>query len=136
MHYAMRDVKDMGQQMGYRSLEWNWPKEATNTYLLGQELLMELSCFNLLSSWLTSIDEGCTHQGSWGRVGDVAGTAMRKTQVAVQSQGPGNTHREGTYLQLGSPAICVYVWLCACKCRQTAYYLIPTPSHRSTHSLI
>ena len=20
----------MGQQMGYRSLEWNWPKEATN----------------------------------------------------------------------------------------------------------
>ena len=26
MHYAMRDVKDMGQQMGYRSLEWNWPK--------------------------------------------------------------------------------------------------------------
>ena len=30
MHYAMRDVKDMGQQMGYRSLEWNWPKEAMN----------------------------------------------------------------------------------------------------------
>ena len=28
--YAMRDVKDMGQQMGYRSLEWNWPKEAMN----------------------------------------------------------------------------------------------------------
>ena len=27
MHYAMRDVKDMGQQMGYRSLEWNRPKE-------------------------------------------------------------------------------------------------------------
>ena len=27
----MRDVKDMGgQQMGYRSLEWNWPKEAMN----------------------------------------------------------------------------------------------------------
>ena len=24
--YAMRDVKDMG----YRSLEWNWPKEAMN----------------------------------------------------------------------------------------------------------
>ena len=24
MHSAMRDVKDMGQQMGYRSLEWNW----------------------------------------------------------------------------------------------------------------
>ena len=30
MHYAMRDVKDMCQQMGYRSLEWNWPKEAMN----------------------------------------------------------------------------------------------------------
>ena len=29
-NYAMRDVKDMGQQMGYRSLEWNWPKEAMN----------------------------------------------------------------------------------------------------------
>ena len=28
--YAMRDVKDMGQQMDYRSLEWNWPKEAIN----------------------------------------------------------------------------------------------------------
>ena len=30
MDYAMRDVKGMGQQMGYRSLEWNWPKEAMN----------------------------------------------------------------------------------------------------------
>ena len=30
MHYAMMDVKDMGQQMGYRSLEWNWPKKAMN----------------------------------------------------------------------------------------------------------
>ena len=26
----MRDVKDMGQHMGYRSLEWNWTKEAMN----------------------------------------------------------------------------------------------------------
>ena len=32
MHYATRDVKDMGQQMGNRSLEWNWPKEAMNEY--------------------------------------------------------------------------------------------------------
>ena len=48
----MRDVKDMGQQMGYRSLEWNWPKEAMNivTYLFGQELLMEQCCFNFLGS--------------------------------------------------------------------------------------
>ena len=30
MHYSMSDVKDMGQQMGYRCLEWNWPKEAIN----------------------------------------------------------------------------------------------------------
>ena len=30
MHYATRDVKDTGQQMGYRSLEWNWPKETMN----------------------------------------------------------------------------------------------------------
>ena len=30
LHYAMRAVKDMGQQVGYRSLERNWPKEATN----------------------------------------------------------------------------------------------------------
>ena len=30
IHYAMRAVKDMGQQMGYHSLEWNWPKEAMN----------------------------------------------------------------------------------------------------------
>ena len=31
MHCAMKDMmKDMGQQMGYRSLEWNWPKEAMN----------------------------------------------------------------------------------------------------------
>ena len=28
--YIYKDVKDMGQQMGYRSLEWNWPKEAMN----------------------------------------------------------------------------------------------------------
>ena len=30
MHYSMRDVKDMGQQMGYHRLEWNWPKEDMN----------------------------------------------------------------------------------------------------------
>ena len=32
MHYTMKDVKDIGQQMGYRSLEWNWPKHE-QTYL-------------------------------------------------------------------------------------------------------
>ena len=30
MHYAMRGAKHMGQQLGHRGLEWNWPKEATN----------------------------------------------------------------------------------------------------------
>ena len=29
-HYAVRGVKDLGQQIGYRSLLWNWPKEAMN----------------------------------------------------------------------------------------------------------
>ena len=33
MHCATRDVKDTGQQMGYRSQEWNWLKEAMKTYL-------------------------------------------------------------------------------------------------------
>ena len=31
---------------------------------------------------------------------------MSRTRVAVQSRGPGNTHREVTYLQLGSPCPC------------------------------
>ena len=34
VYYAVRDVSDTGQQigqgMGNRSLEWNWPKEAMN----------------------------------------------------------------------------------------------------------
>ena len=34
--------------MGYRSIEWDWPKEAMNRDLLGLVLLMEPSCFNLL----------------------------------------------------------------------------------------
>ena len=37
---------------------------------------------------------------------------MSKTQVAVQSRGPGNTHREGTDLQLGSPAMRMRVAVC------------------------
>ena len=37
---------------------------------------------------------------------------MSKTQVAVQSRGPGNTHREGTYLQLGSPTMRMRVAVC------------------------
>ena len=52
----------------------------------------------------------------------VDGTAGNRTES--KSRGPGSTHREGTYLQLGSPAICACVWLCdicsrqgACICR-------------------
>ena len=42
--YAMRDVGDMGQKMGYCNLEWDSPKEAMNRkYLNGPELLMEPS---------------------------------------------------------------------------------------------
>ena len=37
-------AKDMGQQMGYHSLEWNWPKEAIPIWQYGQELFMEPSC--------------------------------------------------------------------------------------------
>ena len=45
----MRDVKDMGQQMGYCSLEWNRPKEAMNRPIgLVLLMLMEPSCFHLL----------------------------------------------------------------------------------------
>ena len=32
MHNSMRDVKDIGQQMGYHSLEWNWQKEVHSHY--------------------------------------------------------------------------------------------------------
>ena len=37
----MRDVKDMDQQMGYRSLEWNWPKEAMNRPIWASIVLRE-----------------------------------------------------------------------------------------------
>ena len=52
---------------------------------------------------LTSLDRGCIHQGCWGWVGNVAGTAVSRTRVAVQSRGPGNTHREVTYLSWAAP---------------------------------
>ena len=35
----------------------------------------------------------------------------RVTWVAIQSRGSRSTHREVTYFQLVSPAICVCVWL-------------------------
>ena len=52
------------------------------------------------------------------------------TQVAIQSRRPRNTHREVTYLQLGSPVKMACVWLCACICRQMAIliYLHPPRS--------
>ena len=42
---GMRDVKDMRQQMGYCSLEWNWMKVAMNIPI---GALMEPSCINFL----------------------------------------------------------------------------------------
>ena len=44
---------------------------------------------------LTSLDGGYIHQGCWSWDGNVAGTAVSRTWVVVQSRGPGNTHREG-----------------------------------------
>ena len=53
---------------------------------------------------------------------------MSKTQVAVQSRGSGNTHREGTYLQLGSPAMRMRVAVCLHMQTNGSLYLIPTPT--------
>ena len=75
-----------------------------------QRFMVYLYGYTLYKSWLTGIDEGRTHQGSWGRVGDVAGTAMSKTRVAVQSRGPGNTHREPTSSWAAPP----YAYACGC----------------------
>ena len=50
------------------------------------------------------------------------------TRVAVQSRGPRNTHCEVTYLQLGSPAICMRVAVCLHKQTNGLLYLLPTPT--------
>ena len=52
------------------------------------------------------------------------------TRVAVQSRGPRNTHRERevTYLQLGSPAICMRVAVCLHMQTNGLLYLLPTPT--------
>ena len=50
------------------------------------------------------------------------------TRVAVQSRGPRNTHREVTYLQLGSPAICMRVAVCLHMQTNGLLYLLPTPN--------
>ena len=46
MYYAMNDVTDMGQQIGYCSLEWNWP--LADEHLLGPCLLLEPRCLNFI----------------------------------------------------------------------------------------
>ena len=48
MHYSTRDVKDMGKQMGYRSLEWNWLKVAMNTPIWVGVAEAEAKILNLL----------------------------------------------------------------------------------------
>ena len=64
-----------------------------------------------ISQLLTSLDGGCCHQGSWCWGGDIARTAGSRTRVAVQSRGPGNTHREVTYLSWAAPP---YAYACGC----------------------
>ena len=51
----------------------------------------------------------------WGALGTASAVLSHRegsmvSRVAVQSRGLGSTPREVAYLQLGSPAICV--WLC------------------------
>ena len=66
-----------------------------------------------------------THE--WGVLNSVSTAFSHRegitvTRVAVQSQRPGSTHREVTYLQLGSPAICV----CVCTVYCAKLYFITT----------
>ena len=73
-------------------------------------------------------DRGYIHQGCLGWGGNVAGTAVSRTRVAVQSQGPGNTHREVTYLSWAAPP---YACVCGCVLAMQTnglLYLIPTPT--------
>ena len=51
------------------------------------------------------------HQGCWSWGKNVVRTAGSRTQVAVQSRGPGNTHREVTYL---SWVALPYAYACGC----------------------
>ena len=60
---------------------------------------------------LISLDGGYIHQGCWGCGGNVAGTAVSRIRFAVQSQGPGSTHREVTYLSWAAPP---YAYACGC----------------------
>ena len=55
------------------------------------------------------------------------------TGVAVQSQGPRNTHREVTNLPPAGQPRRACVWLCACICRQTAYYTYYLQPYTPTH---
>ena len=60
---------------------------------------------------MSSFDGDYINQGCWSWGGDVAGTAVSRTWVAVQSRGPGNTHREVTYLSWAAP---LYAYACGC----------------------
>ena len=56
-------------------------------------------------------------------------------RVAVQSRGPRNTHREVTYLQVGSPAICMRVAVCLHMQKNGLLYLLPTPTQTNQPKL-
>ena len=53
---------------------------------------------------------------------------MSKTRVAVQSRGPGNTHREVTYLSWAARQMCMRVAVCLHMQTNGLLYLIPTPT--------
>ena len=57
------------------------------------------------------LDRAYIHQGYLGWGGNVAGTAVNRTRVAVQIRGPGNTHREVTHLSWAAPP---YAYACGC----------------------
>ena len=76
--------------------------------LFGASGLLLFIVFHIL---LTSLDREQIHQGSWGWVGDVAGTAGSRTWVAGQSRGPGNAYRKVTYLNWAAP---LYAYACGC----------------------
>ena len=86
----------------------------------------------ILHSTYTLADGRYINQGCWSWGEDVAGTALSRTRVALQSRGPGNTHREVTYLSWAAPP---YAYACGCVLACGVHmrtngllYLMPAPT--------